>query len=148
MSILSSVSSVVCHHHPNPPWWAVPPVNDLSAAPVADSPGGCAETSTNIEGSPIPQNDWSPMRVIRLRCRSWPVTSLMHRAASAHVSAIVKASLSSVAPMPPVESTLRWSTACRYRSSQWVSAYHVEPEYRPCEWPDQNANRTPRRSRF
>jgi len=34
-------------------------------------------------------------------------------------------------PMPPVESTFTCTTQFAFSSSQWLSAYHVEPEYRP-----------------
>jgi hypothetical protein len=97
------------------------------------------------EGMPCPRNDWSPARPKRVPANPSPVSSRMTPAARPRASAIACASVSTVAFLPPVESTLRCSTQLSLRSSQKLSAYQVEPEYRPWEWPDQKARRRPRR---
>ena len=58
------------------------------------------------------------------------------------------ASVSSVAPLAPTQSTFTCRTQCSWRSRQQWSAYQADPPYRAWEWPDQNARRRSRRSRF
>ena len=69
----------------------------------------------------------------------------MAAAASGVSSAAAPAFVITVAPIPPVLSTLTCAAQRRSNSAQWLSTYHAEPEYRPCEWPDQKQSRKPRR---
>jgi hypothetical protein len=70
-SILSTVSSFVCHHHGNP---ALPTSRSI-ARDSSVSCLGSPESDMNADGTPAPQNDWSPAREKRRPRLVWPVTS-------------------------------------------------------------------------
>lgn len=145
-SILSTVSSGVCHHQPRPPVLAWPPPSSRAKAfSVGPVPRGCSDSDMNMAGMPSPQKDWSPARPARAPSKRCPVSSSMTARASPRASVMQMAPVRTVAPRPPTESMLTWATQCRYSSSQAWSAYQVLPEYRPWEWPDQKARRSPRR---
>src|SRR5256885_6558615 len=70
-SILSIVSSFVCHHHGKP---ALPTSRSI-ARDSSVSCFGSPESDMKAEGTPAPQNDWSPAREKRRARLRWPVTS-------------------------------------------------------------------------
>ena len=80
-SILSTVSSFVCHHHGKP---ALPTSRSI-ARESSVSCLGRPESDMKADGTPAPQNDWSPAREKRRARPRWPVTSAT--AASARLCA-------------------------------------------------------------
>src|SRR5205823_11848505 len=70
-SFLSTVSSLVVHHHGNP---ALPTSRSI-ARDSSVSCFGSPESDMKADGTPAPQNDWSPARENRRARPRWPVTS-------------------------------------------------------------------------
>ena len=83
-SILSTVSSLVCHHHGNP---ALPTSRSI-ARDSSVSCFGSPESDMKADGTPAPQNDWSPARENRRPRLFWPVTSPTTVSASRWASSV------------------------------------------------------------